>query len=206
MSDRSVTGRDSERQRQRQRDRERRVGPHGGTRRRTAARPSDLRERSAATPRSYTSFGAMDACCESACARVLAKPWTALPRLGCALALFPQAAGFCAAAACVALGLELSPRALLRTWYVKGVFETDDSLDPGRDVTGYAVLVSSFGLGGEQRAQCLHDGCAVQLTDLARVWWQQFSITELVEAMKISPDHAAAMCVAAPRIFLQFLR
>ena len=57
-------------------------------------------------------------------------------------------------------GAELSPRALLRAWYVKGVFETDDSLDPGRDVTGYAVLVSSFGLGGEQLAQCSHDGCA----------------------------------------------
>ena len=40
----------------------------------------------------------------------------------------------------------------------------------------------------------------VQLTDLTRVYWQQLSVTELVEVMKISPDHAAAMYAAAVRV------
>ena len=40
----------------------------------------------------------------------------------------------------------------------------------------------------------------VQLTDLTRVYWQQLSVTELVEVMKTSPDHAAAMYVAAVRV------
>ncbi len=35
------------------------------------------------------------------------------------------------------------PCVLPRPWYVKGVFETDDSLDPRHATTGYVVLVSS---------------------------------------------------------------
>ena len=96
-----------------------------------------------------------------------------------------------------------------RPWYAKGVFETDENLDPRKATTGYAVLVSLLAycqrvpwalsaLADKPLTHCVRwcaRARAAQLTDLTRIWWQQLSVTELVEAMKVSPEHAAAMCL-----------